>query len=537
MRPLLALALHSALSLPQDNRAAAAAAAATIGADTIPVRATPPGPPLLLPMLQQLADYAQAETIGFQHFGNRATNVVANYNASSLCSDPKRPHDVCSPPGLDMNDGYHTTRYLPHLLLNQYRSERTATDMPTISISDDVLKVDVTPQFGGKVYAMRHLPTNTSMLHSPAIRQPIQSSRLSAQVDGGIEWNYSPGVLGHWVGTQQDVWAARLQTSKGPMLRIYEFDRFNESYFQVDMIVKDGTLFAHPKLFNPHQHNLTAYWWACSGLQFTVPAEDTDCSSPNTCVNCQSSKGNRGTRVLTPASDEVDDSLELEPWPHQSGKGGNPPNATTDMSWLSKWITGDDNFIRIEKPQRPHITIVDKDLYGEAVGLAHFHTLNGTKFWSGGQGGGSQRWFDWKDAPASDATGFNPNATNGGAAGNTGCFFEPQVGVGPTQARGFPFPPGTMEWTHTWRTLHGLASDKVETLYGEDYQAALDVVGDWVELPEGGIPAATAESMDKFFREEASIMQVHKGDLLHSGQPYGVLQTALLRKRGLDQVT
>jgi len=514
--------------------APAAPGGATIEKDTFPVRATPPGPPLLLPMFQQLADYPQAETIGFQHFGNRATNVVANYNASSLCgNDPKRPSDVCTPPPLDVNDGHHTTRYLPYLLFNQYRSERTPTYMPTISISDSVLKVDVTPQFGGKVYAMRHLPTNASLLHSPDIRQPVQSSRLSAQVDGGIEWNYSPGLLGHWVGTQQDVWAARLHTSKGPMLRIYEFDRFNESYFQVDMIVSDGTLFAHPKLFNPHKHNLTGYWWACSGLQFTVPTESTDCSLPNTCVNCQSSAGNRGTRVLTPAEEDVDDTLELEPWPNQQGKGGNSPNETTDMSWLSNWITGDDNFIRIAKPERPHITIVDKDIYGEAVGLAHFHTLNGTKFWSGGMGGGSQRWYDWKNAPASDATGFTANAANGGAPGDKGCFFEPQVGVGPTQAKGFPFPPGTLEWTHTWRTLHGLDSDTVDTLYGKDYQAALGAVHDWVES-SNGIPSALADSMDKFFRDEASKIHVQKKDILHAGQPYGVLHSAMLKYRGAD---
>ena len=531
MRGLLVVLLHTAWL---QAHCVAAPTAATIEADTYPVRATPPGPPLLLPMFQQLADFPQAETIGFQHFGNRETNIVANYNASSLCgNDPKRPADVCTPPPLDVNDGHHTTRYLPYLLLNQYRSERTLTDMPTISISDGVLKVDVTPQFGGKVYAMRHLPTNASLLHSPDVRQPVQSSRLSAQVDGGIEWNYSPGLLGHWVGTQQDVWAARLQTSKGPMLRIYEFDRFNESYFQVDLIVSDGTLFAHPKLFNPHKRNLTAYWWACSGLQFTVPSEATDCSLPNTCCNCQSSSGNPGTRVLTPAEEDVDDSLELEPWPYQNGKGGNSPNETTDMSWLANWISGDDNFIRIAKPERPHITIVDKDLYGEAIGLAHFHTLNGTKFWSGGQGGGSQRWYDWKNAPASDATGFNANATNGGAAGNKGCFFEPQVGVGPTQAKGFPFPSGTLEWTHTWRTLHGLEADKVETLYGKDYEAALGVVHDWVESAEG-IPSALADSMDKFFREEASQIAVTKKDILHSGQPFGVLHAALLKYRGGD---
>ena len=368
--------------------AAAAQKEAVLGTGSLKVRASPPGPPSLLPQFQQLADFAQAETIGFQHFGNKGTNIARGYNASTLCKDPKRPHDVCSPPGLDItcmdgeascDDAAHSTRYLPHLLMNQYRAERAPTEMPTITLSDDELRIDVTPQFGGKVYAMTDVPTGKSMLHSPNVRQAVQSARLSAQVDGGIEWNYMPGLLGHWVGTERDVWAAKLKTSKGPMLRIYEFDRFNETYFQVDMLVRGGTLFAHPKLFNPHQHNLTGYWWACSGLQFTVPSDATQCSDYHkntfqdgtTCCNCQSKKGHLGTRVLSPATDEVDDSLEREPWPHQAGKGGNPANVTKDMSWLSNWVTGDDNFIRIAKPEKPHITVVDKDLYGDAVGLFH----------------------------------------------------------------------------------------------------------------------------------------------------------------------
>lgn len=33
------------------------------------------------------------------------------------------------------------------------------------------------------------------------------------------------------------MYAAKLATRKGPMIRIYEFDRFNETFFQVDMMV------------------------------------------------------------------------------------------------------------------------------------------------------------------------------------------------------------------------------------------------------------------------------------------------------------
>lgn len=62
---------------------------------SIQLRGTSPGPANLLPTFQIMADYPQAETMGFPHFGNRATNVVRDYNASAVCHSPScRPWAV-----------------------------------------------------------------------------------------------------------------------------------------------------------------------------------------------------------------------------------------------------------------------------------------------------------------------------------------------------------------------------------------------------------------------------------------------------------
>ena len=48
------------------------------------------------------------------------------------------------------------------------------------------------------------------------------------------------------------------------------------------------------------------------------------------------------------------------------------------------------------------------------------------------EGGGSQRWYDWKDAPPSPSGSSKPRHNGGGTdhnKGDQGCFFEPQVGV------------------------------------------------------------------------------------------------------------
>jgi len=194
--------------------------------------------------------------------------------------------------------------------------------------------------------------------------------------------------------------------------------RFNDTFFQVDMIVVNGTFYAHPKVWNPHPHNITGYWWTCTGSRFTTTSEENS--------ECLSTPGTPGTRVITPASYDVGDNLEAVPWPYAKGMGGNPANETHDMSWMSNWRGGNDNFVRILKPERPHVTVIDKDIFGPLVGLYHSHPLNGTKFWVGGPGRGSKRWYDWEQAPASPnlpATGSNA----GGLPKGEGCFFEPQV--------------------------------------------------------------------------------------------------------------
>ena len=400
-------------------------------------------------------------------------------------------------------------------ILHKYWTEQ----VPTIRLEDKQLRVDITPQWGGKVYSMKHMKSGREMLHSPSVHQPITASVLNAQVDGGIEWNYSPGRLGHWVGTERDVWAAKLQTTKGPAVRVWEFDRVNETFFQVDMIIVNGTFFAHPKLFNKGESDVTAYWWTCVGMQLKANNQ-----------NCKPSPGNRGTRVLTPATYDVGDSLHATPWPMFPNTTGGDP---VDRSWLDTWIQGGDNFLRIYKPEEPFVAVVDRDVFGEAVGLYHGHPLNGTKFWTGGSDRGSQRWYFWEDAPASP----NGDGTNGGGCGDCGCFFEPQVGNGPTQARGgsHPFTPNgklnahsSQEWTEYWRTMDTLSSAD-STLYGANTGAVAAVRG-WASA-DPTISKSARQDMEAFLQKLAD-QPVAKEDLLHVGHPYGALHAQLLKGTG-----
>jgi hypothetical protein len=107
-----------------------------------------------------------------------------------------------------------------------------------------------------------------------------------------------------------------------------------------------------------------------------------------------------------------------------------------------------------------------------------------------------------------------------------------QVGYGPTQARGFAFESeSSVEWTHAWRVLSSLHGDDaaIEALYSANHSDALEAVHSWSES-DSGVPAAVFDTMDEWFRSEASLLPVNKEDVLHEGSPHGALHEQMVGK-------
>ena len=77
----------------------------------------------------------------------------------------------------------------------------------------------------------------------------------------------------------RQVFAARVDPELGDVLRIFAFDRYNETAFQVDSIIVNGTLFVHPKIFNPGGE-IDAYYWTNAGMEFRA-VRSNRCSAPN----------------------------------------------------------------------------------------------------------------------------------------------------------------------------------------------------------------------------------------------------------------
>ena len=177
------------------------------------------------------------------------------------------------------------------------------------------------------------------------------------------------------VGLQQ-VWSAKLQTDRGPVLRVWEFDRLNKTTWQVDMLLEDGVLWAHPKITNPNDHDIPGYWWTCVAMR-TKPT----------------------TRVLAPADLSE---FPCTPWPYGAHllqnvtfrgpafADGRPRTWLQDMSFIGN-IPGPHDFfmhkagINTSWPMpdgsrgaQPYIALTQPD--GHSV--IHGHPLNGTKFFT-----------------------------------------------------------------------------------------------------------------------------------------------------------
>ena len=70
---------------------------------------------------------------------------------------------------------------------------------------------------------------SVSLTPKAPLFQPYTIGYLHAWTSGGAEWNWSPGYVGHSVFSESDTWAAKLETERGPVVRVWEYDRLNHT--------------------------------------------------------------------------------------------------------------------------------------------------------------------------------------------------------------------------------------------------------------------------------------------------------------------
>lgn len=392
---------------------------------------------------------------------------------------------------------------LPWLTQSQWSCERANTTMPVILLESDGLRATITPQYGGKIWALFDKKNNREMVYNNQAHQPANIGARKAWAAGGIEWNWSPGIIGHSAFTEESVWTAVMETPYGPAVRVYEFDRYNGTVWQVDMIIVNDTLFTHAKISNPTKMDLKGYWWTCVA-HHTTP--DSRVVTPAQKVACDTSSGY--TSAYNKYATGQPDWHQFAPINGNFSFRGQKDSWQHDNSYLGNLMEHNDYFVRIHAPQQPYIAHAAPDGYT----VIHAHPLNGTKFFTWGQNGPGR---------------FMQDFLGGGEVARLdnrrGDYTELQIGPAPTQMQTFPLPAfDTFEWTDYYQGWFANVSE----IHNSDYNAALLSVGKFMQ-GKSGISPASYQEIDRFLAFLAD--QTPAADsIISPGLPWGALEEELI---------
>ncbi len=377
------------------------------------------------------------------------------------------PSKKLSPEEVKNSFVWGSNSILPYQVQDSYDRSRQPGRLPAVFVENQFLKLTIYPQYGGRLASIFNKQTQRELLFRNPVFQPANLAILNAWFSGGIEWN---GLIpGHTPFTCSPVFTATVETGRGPLLRLYEFDRIREATWQVDLYLPpdEAKLWVHVKIINPNSHPTNCYWWT----NIATPLE-------------------KKTRVLSPAEYGLehvlpDNHLESFPFPHAHGFDGSYPANYPDAASV---------FFRKPGQKRPWIATFQKD------GQGMFHTstreLLARKLFVFGHKSGGRRWMDFLALPGQ------------------GNYIEIQGGVVPTQNQEFILEANqSIEWTECIAPL----SINPNQGHDPDYQAACRALETWVTTQ---VPEERLNQVDTWLRNQAG---QPVGEILQPGSAWGML--------------
>ena len=429
---------------------------------------------------------------------------------------------------------------LPWRLQEDWGCEQKQSDVDVVVLENELLRAAVTPQWGGKVWSLYHKGFKKQMFFNNPAHQPGNIGYLKAWSSGGAEWNWAPGFIGHSAFTESPVWTAVLPTKLGPVVRVWEYDRLNSTTWQVDILIHNDTMFAHPKVSNPHKVELEGYWWTCVAMPIDSPK----------------------TRVITPAALSINGN-GCAPWPNGGISGTNSTFRgidtngcqakddgrgtcawQDDMSFLGNIPHSNDFFMHIDPSLEPWIAHTKDD--GWTIVHSHPKRLNGTKFFEWGYNEFGMYNTDFLSASVTDVPTCNQDAYDPWCKDmvHEGNYTELQVGPARTQMHTFPLPaatavttastiaqaaaaaqappkPGSYEWTEWFK---GFIADP-SVMQHPDYSKSVGAVDTWLHGP-GGMSDATVQEIDDLLTKLADVEPTPK-QIVSKGMVWGGLYEKL----------
>ncbi len=354
---------------------------------------------------------------------------------------------------------------MPYLMQDNYTRQRQSGRLLTIQVENTALRATFYPSLGGRMISLYDKRELRELLFDNPVLQFANLAIRNAWFSGGVEWN-GP-LYGHSLLTCSPVFAGMVATSRGPLLRLYEYDRALETTWQVDVFLpcNDDRLWVHVKAVNPNAHDVRFYWWTNIAVTLT---RNTRVLAPADYALSHDSSGN--TRLVFPIFDGFDGSYPF-----------NYPYAKSV-------------FLRKPGNRKPWSVCLD----GQGHGLSHISTptLFGRKLFTWGMGRGGKRWLEFL-------------SENG-----RGDYIEIQGGVTPTQLQTCPLPAhASIEWTEC---ICPFAMDS-RAAHDPDYSAACAVAGNAVDKR---VSTPALEEMDAFLIAQAA---APVQTLLHRGSGWGWL--------------
>eukprot|EP01084_Bolivina_argentea_P150117 262158_1 len=406
---------------------------------------------------------------------------------------------------------------LPWRLQNDWDCKRIPTNVSVIILENEYLRAAITPQWGSKIWSLYHKKEQRQLLFNNPAHQPANIGYRKAWTSGGAEWNWAPGKIGHSVFTESPTFLATIETERGPVVRVWEYDRQNHTVWSVDIFLDNDVLWAHPRIYNTNNHQIPGYWWTC------VAMKTTD-----------------GTRIIAPAEIAVS---PCSPWPYGgwdtenvtfkgidkfASNGCSKTNTCAyqnDESYLGNIPHAHDFFMYIKPDIIPHITHVSED--GYTFVHSHPKRLNGTKFFQWGKDISGQFMQDFLSASdymneKCTAPYYDPWCN---AYIHEGDYTELQVGPALTQMHIFPIAANsTYQWSEWFKGYYA----NLTRIHSSNYTDAVNEVNEWMNS-SNGLSQDKFYEMDIFFKSLA-IIAPKKENILYNGMNWGGLREQLIGK-------
>jgi len=341
------------------------------------------------------------------------------------------------------------TPLLPYRLQDNYDRRQENSEIDVVVLENEKIKAVFFPQYGGRLASLYYKEQERELLFKNPVFQPANLAIRNAWFSGGVEWN-GP-LFGHSLLTCSPVYFGLVETEKGPLLRIYEFDRALETTWQVDIFLPEDSdkLCTHVKLRNPGRSAIRYYWWT------------------NIAVPCT-----EHTRVLSPTGDTCIQHTPLNeiketPYPYFKDFDGSYPKNYPGAGSI---------FFKKSEGTRPFIANVEKN--GKGLMHSSTETLYGRKFWTWGTHAGAKRWMNFLSREGE------------------GDYIELQAGITTTQMETLPMPgESSLEWTECimpWEM-------KKEEAFKDDIIEATQCALDQLEIQ---FPKQELENIDSFLKQQ-----------------------------------